>query len=295
MIKKKNRIIATLICVSIFLLNIKTTNSKIYIAPTKAPGINVESNELCQIDYSNIGDGYVVAKYKKSTNKTLKVLIENEDNQYKYTIKPKKNNVLPLSEGDGKYKITMYRCVTGNEYITLLSLEVDVKLKNQFAPFLRPNQYVDYKKSTKFVKKASSLTKKCKGDLAKLKKIYKYVVKKLKYDNKKARTVQKGYLPNLNTIYKKKKGICFDYAAAMTAMLRSQKVPTKLVIGYTGKQYHAWINVYSKKKGWISGAIYISGKKWKLMDPTYASTGKSSKSIMKYIENKKNYKAKYSY
>ena len=117
----------------------------------------------------------------------------------------------------------------------------------------------------------------------------------MKYDNKKAKTVQKGYLPNLNSLYKKKKGICFDYAATMTAMLRSQGVPTKLVIGYTGKTYHAWINVYSKKKGWITGAIYISGKKWKLMDPTFASTGKSSKSIMKYIENKKNYKAQYSY
>lgn len=168
-------------------------------------------------------------------------------------------------------------------------------MSSKFAPFLRPNQYVKFNKSTKYVKKAASLTKKCKNDLAKVKKIYKYVIKNMKYDNKKAKNVKTGYLPNLNSLYKKKKGICFDYAAVMTAMLRSQGVPTKLVIGYTGNTYHAWINVYSKKKGWITGAIYISGKKWKLMDPTFASTGKSSKSIMKYIENKKNYKAQYSY
>ena len=97
-------------------------------------------------------------------------------------------------------------------------------------------------------------------------------------------------LPNLDQIYKRKKGICFDYAAVMTAMLRSQGVPTKLVIGYTGNAYHAWVNVYSKKRGWITGAIYFNGKKWKLMDPTFASTSKSSKSIMKYIGNGRNYK-----
>ena len=101
--------------------------------------------------------------------------------------------------------------------------------------------------------------------------------------------------PYLNKIYKKKKGICFDYAAVMTAMLRSQGVPTKLIVGYTGNAYHAWINVYSKKKGRISKMIYFNGKKWKLMDPTFASTSKSSKSIMKYIGNGRNYKEKLSY
>ena len=90
-------------------------------------------------------------------------------------------------------------------------------------------------------------------------------------------------------------GAGFDYAAVMTAMLRSQGVPTKLIVGYTGNAYHAWINVYSKKKGRISKMIYFNGKKWKLMDPTFASTSKSSKSIMKYIGNGRNYKEKLSY
>ena len=120
--------------------------------------------------------------------------------------------------------------------------------------------------------------------------IYKY-----KYDRKVEKTVKNVYLPYVDHFYIKINGICFDYAAVMTAMLRSQGVPTKLVIGYTGNAYHAWVNVYSKKKGWITGAIYFNGKKWKLMDPTFASTSKSSKSIMKYIGNGRNYKKKYSY
>ena len=106
-----------------------------------------------------------------------------------------------------------------------------------------------------------------------MKKVYNYVIKQYKYDKKKAKTVQSGYIPNLDKIYKQKKGICFDYAAVMTAMLRSQGIPTKLVIGYTGNAYHAWISVYSKKKGWITGAIYFNGKKLKMMGKERAFYG----------------------
>ncbi|MBO5072486.1 MAG: transglutaminase domain-containing protein [Eubacterium sp.] len=270
-------------------------SAKTVIYPTKATGEVVEENDQCVIDYSNCKDGYVVVKYKQSTAKIVKAQVKKGKRTYTYTLCKQSEEVLPLSEGNGTYKITVFLQLKGDSYATVGSASVDVKMSSKFAPFLRPNQYVKFNKSTKYVKKAASLTKKCKNDLAKVKKIYKYVIKNMKYDNKKAKNVKTGYLPNLNSLYKKKKGICFDYAAVMTAMLRSQGVPTKLVIGYTGNTYHAWINVYSKKKGWITGAIYISGKKWKLMDPTFASTGKSSKSIMKYIENKKNYKAQYSY
>ena len=41
--------------------------------------------------------------------------------------------------------------------------------------------------------------------------------------------------------------------------------------------------------------IFFDGADWKLMDPTFASSGKQSESIMKYINNPKNYSAKYLY
>ncbi len=270
--------------------------AKTVIYPTEASGEQVEDNGDCIIDYSNTEDGYVMVKYTKATSKTIKAQVQGPTgNTYTYTLRSGSYEVLPLTEGDGEYKVTVFINVSGNKYATVASKTIDVELSSQFAPYLRPNQYVNYNASTKAVKKAASLTKKCKTDIAKVKKVYKYVVKNFKYDKKLAATVKTGYLPNLNKVYKKKKGICFDYAAIMTAMLRSQGVPTKLVVGYTGNAYHAWINVYSQKKGWVTGAIYFNGKKWKLMDPTFASTSKSSKSIMKYIGNGRNYKAKYSY
>ena len=50
-------------------------------------------------------------------------------------------------------------------------------------------------------------------------------------------------------LLEKKSGICFDYAALMTGMLRSQGVPCKLVVGYAGTVYHAWISVWTAEHG----------------------------------------------
>jgi transglutaminase-like putative cysteine protease len=81
----------------------------------------------------------------------------------------------------------------------------------------------------------------------------------------------------------------------MTAMLRSQGVPCKLVVGYVGNAYHAWISVWSEKDGWINAAIYFDGSNWQRMDPTFASSGKQSASIMKYIGDGSHYTEKYIY
>ena len=77
----------------------------------------------------------------------------------------------------------------------------------------------------------------------------------------------------------------------MAAMLRSQNIPTKLVVGYAGTQYHAWISVYSKEEGWIDNIIYFDGKSWTMMDPTMASTSKTKD----FKIDEKKYSAKYAY
>ena len=265
------------------------------VLPTDASGTLVEKNDNCIIDYSDTASGYVNVNYTENTDKVIKAQVIKDGVTYTYTIRKNRYEVLPLTEGNGNYEVKVLKNVSGSSYAVVLTASFSASLSDEFQPYIRPNQYVDYSASTKCVKKAESLCKKAKTDLAKVKKVYSWVVKNFKYDNNKAKNVQPGYFPILDTVYDAKKGICFDYAATMTAMLRSQGVPVKLVIGYTGSEYHAWVNVFSKKKGWITGAIYIAGNKWKLMDPTFASTGNSSKSIMKYINNAKNYQKKYSY
>lgn len=290
--------VTTLALAGICISTGQTSESKaeIVIESTSAGGSHVEKSGGAVIDYSNTSSGYVNVKYTEKTNKTMKVqVIGPGGNTFTYTLYNTSYEVMPLTDGNGTYTVKVLKNISGSTYAQVASVSFKASLSDEFQPYIRPNQYVNYNASTKCVKKAESLCKKANDELAKVKKVYKWVIKTFKYDYNKAKTVKAGYVPKLDPLFKSKKGICFDYASTMSAMLRSQGVPVKLVIGYTGKEYHAWINVYSKKKGWITGAIYLAADQWKLMDPTFASTGKSSKTVMKYINNKKNYKAKYSY
>ena len=83
-------------------------------------------------------------------------------------------------------------------------------------------------------------------------------------------------------------------AVAMTALLRSQRIPTKLVVGYSGQQYHAWISVYLEETGWMDKTIYFDGNSWVLVDPTLGATNKSS-DVKRYVGDGSNYLVKYQY
>jgi hypothetical protein len=267
------------------------------VAMPSAPGTSEKKNDKAQIDYSNTKDGYVMVKYLKNTTKALRVQVKGPSGTaYTYTLKPDGSyEVFPLSDGNGEYSVGVFEQVEGNRYSTANSATINVSLTDEYAPFLRPNQYVNYKVDSATVKKAEELIKDTKDLNGRIAAVYEFVVKNFTYDKELAATVQTGYLPDVDTVLSKKKGICFDYAAVMTAMLRSQGIPTKLVIGYTGTAYHAWINVYSKDTGWINSAIFFDGKSWKLMDPTFASTARESSDVMKYIGDNKNYSEKYLY
>jgi len=260
-----------------------------------ASGTLVKKSEDAIIDYSNTGDGYVMVQYLKDTNVRLKAQVKGPGTTYTYNLTPKQWAAFPLSDGNGKYQIIIYQNVSGTKYAAVLSQNVDVKLTDEFAPFLRSNQYVDFDNAPNTVAKAAELLAGVTDNLKKVEIVYDYVVKGMSYDKNLAATVKSGYLPVLDEVLVKKTGICFDYAAMMTGMLRSQGVPCKLVVGYAGSAYHAWISVWSEETGWVDGVIFFSGSAWQRMDPTFASSGKGSASIMKYIGDGSNYTAKYFY
>jgi len=260
-----------------------------------ASGVSVKKNSKAEIDYSNIKDGYVMARFTASTTKRLKVQVTGPTTTYSYDLTAGSWATFPLSDGNGTYKVLVAENTTGTKYAVVVSVSFKVALEDEFAPFLRPNQYVDYGSAPKTIEKAAELTKGITDPLEKVEKVYDYVVKTLTYDKEKAKNVKSGYLPVLDTVLAEKKGICFDYASLMAGMLRSQGVPCKLVVGYAGKAYHAWINVWTEESGWIDGVIYFDGTTWQRMDPTFASSSNSSDSIMKYIGDGSNYTVKYLY
>lgn len=261
-----------------------------------ASGVNVKENEKALIDYSNTKDGYIMVKYLQQTDKALKVIVKGPSISYTYNLKSNGDyEVYPLSDGNGSYTIGVYEQVDGNKYATALTATESVSLNDEFAPFIRPNQYVNYNSNSETVRKAAQLVNKSDDLLNQIASVYNYVIANITYDKELAATVQSGYLPNLDAVLSSGQGICFDYAAVTTAMLRSQGIPTKLVVGYTGGVYHSWINVYSEETGWIDNVIYFDGENWKLMDPTFASSGGQDSEVIKYIGDGSNYTTKYLY
>lgn len=265
------------------------------ILKPEAPGILVEENSKARVDYSNSKDGYIMVLYHAETSKRLKVQIKGPGTTYTYNIYPSEWAVLPLTDGNGSYQFKVFQNVSGNSYSNVLAMRHEVELEDEFAPFLRPNQYVNYSESSKAVALAHELTTGIEHPLGKVEAIYNYVVNTLTYDKEKARTVKSGYLPELDVVLETKTGICFDYAALMTGMLRSLGIPCKMIFGYAGSAYHAWISVWSEDTGWVDGVIFFDGTTWQRLDPTFASSGNQSAEIMKYIGNGSNYKEKYSY
>ncbi len=262
----------------------------------QASGTVTYGNGTALVDASNANHGYVMVQYNGNSSKIKVQVIKNGGETYSYDLNARSAyEVFPLTEGNGKYTVRVLEQVQGNQYAIKSSSDINVTFTDQFEPFLYPNQYVNFSTGSAVVKKGEELAASAPDAIGVVTNVYNFVVKNFTYDTALASSVQSGYLPDVDQVLSQKKGICFDYAAVMTAMLRSQNIPTKLVVGYTGSLYHAWVNVYIEGQGWVDNIIYFDGYDWKLMDPTFASSGGSDPSIQQYITNSSNYKAKYTY
>ena len=240
------------------------------LAAPVASGVLTKKIGKTTIDYSNTKDGYVMVNYGAEQARRMKVQIKGPKTTYTYDLLPGQWAVFPLTEGDGSYQTFVYQNVSGTRYSTLASVKFQVTLENEFIPFLQPSQYVNYTAAPNTVAKAAEVVQGKATTLDKVKAVYDFVIGHLTYDKQLAAMVQSGYVPDLDAVLEKKTGICFDYAAMMTGMLRSQGIPCKMVFGYVGTAYHAWISVWSEETGWVD-TIYFDGTSWSQMDPTFAS------------------------
>jgi len=270
-----------------------------YVKETVASGKTVYQNDYALIDASNAHEGYVMVKLKEAMDGNFKVLVDAVDISVRYTFSLANDGsyeVIPLTEGSGNYKVIVLKQTSANKGSTVLKEEFYVNISDEFSVFLTPTQYCMYDKNSECIKLASTLTAGM-NELQKIEAIYEYVTENIDYVST-AENAANGYTPYPDRTLKSKSGICFDYASLMTAMLRSQRLPTKVVVGYAGDIYHAWISVYVKGSGWIDGIISFNGNKWNRMDPTFAASAKNEadyRELINYISNNSNYRDVYYY
>ena len=224
------------------------------LVPT-ASGETCYGDDSVSIDASNISDGYVMIRYTGRSEKAKAQITIPDGTVYTYTIKGSDYNTFPLTGGNGDYTLKVYEWVVDNSYALAFSKDLSVSLSDEFKPFLYPNQYVWFTGDSQVVALGRELSDQSADDLDYVQNSYYYVIRNISYDNDKAENTPTDYVPDIDTILEEKKGICFDYASLMAALLRSQSIPTKLEVGYSGEAYHAWISVYLTESGWVDNII----------------------------------------
>lgn len=269
-------------------------NTPVVLTPT-ADGTDVAGNDNVSIGLGSRKDGYFSASYH-GTSPKVKLQVTTDDSiVYTYNL-PSDGSVqfFPFSDGDGTYKIGVYTNIKETLYATEYETTTDVKLDSPYSPFLYPNQYVWFTDKTKAVGKGSEIVQPADTDLDAVTLVYDYIVSHITYDWDEAENVQNGYIPDVDEVLSSGKGICFDYSSLMAAMLRSQRIPTRMEIGYAGSTYHAWISTYIDEIGWVNGIIRFDGTDWSIMDPTLAST-EGEDNTKNYITDSNQYRTCYLY
>jgi hypothetical protein len=213
------------------------------------------------IDASNTDQGYVMVRCEPSKMR-LKARISTDQQTYYYDLPGGDTySVFPLQMGDGVYTVRVMEQVEKDLYAMRFGTDIEVRLSDETLPFLYPNQYVWYDGTTKAVQKAAELAEGLSSDEEIAKQFYKFVVKHMTYDRKKAESVEKGYLPNVDEALDTGMGICFDYAELLAVMLRSRGIPAKMLIGTVTKAnlYHSWNSVYLNGE-WVWMDATLDGK-----------------------------------
>lgn len=226
------------------------------------------------IDMSAAQEGYVAVSAESASR--LKFQIKSGDETYTYDLASDGTpSVFPLTCGNGEYLFRVMENVVDSRYAELVSTSCAVELLDEFQPFLRPSDYVNFKSDSFCVKKAAELSAGASNENGVVTAVYDFICANVSYDREKAATVQSGYLSQPDEILRSGKGICFDYAALAAAMLRSQGIPTKMIFGYVSPDglYHAWNMFYTAESGWVTVGFVTGPDGWTRMDATFAAGG----------------------
>ena len=260
-----------------------------------ASGTSTAENDKAEIDFSHADEGYISAVYTGRSERA-KLRVKCGSIQYDHDLAADgTREFFPLMES-GSYSVKVYELVTGKSYGEAVSAEFEAAIKSSTAMYLYPNKYINFNSKSECVKKAAELCAGVNDEVEKISEIFSYVAGNITYDKQLAATVKSGYIPAPDKTLEKGTGICFDYASLMGAMLRSQSIPTRLVIGWAEPEiYHAWNEIYTEETGWITPELFLKKKGFNIADATFYAGNPDKEKIADYIENESNYSAVYRY
>lgn len=249
-----------------------TVPAAVLLAPFSA---NAAEASAPVIDTSHAAEGYVAAS--ATSDARLKLQVSAGDMSYNYDLPADGSPiVVPLNMGNGTYLIRVMQNTSGNNYVEVTSVSVDVTLESEFAPYLRPNVFCSYDDASACTAKARELAADAANEGDVMRDVCTWVASNITYDYDKAAELsgKSGYVPNPDETLASGTGICFDYASLSAAMLRGLGIPCKVVTGYVSPDgvYHAWNLVYINGS-WTSVEFSVREGEWSRVDLTFAAAG----------------------
>ena len=226
-------------------------------------------NDSAVLEISNVSKGYIAVKYA-GNNAKVKVTVSTNDIKNTYDILQYQYGeyvILPLHAGDGEYEVVVYEQLYDSEYLKMLSASFETKMDDELLPFLHPSSLVSFSPDSKAVSIADELGRVSDSDIEVVRRILRYIYRNISYDEMLREDVNEtnnNYIPDIDKVLTDGKGICLDYSTLMVAMLRSQGIPAKVVVGdYILKDSdplrHAWVRAF----------VQTGGEGWIDIDPTY--------------------------
>lgn len=234
-----------------------------------------QSNIRYDVDFTRSEEGIVQVLYNTGLEKKIKLIINNGDDKYIYNLANNEHYInFPLQLGDGNYSVKIYENTTGTSYKKVYSETQYVDIKDLNQVYINSIQEVNWNEEDEAIIFAQELL----NEALKEKKlatnnedvtltdkeiievVYNYIIENIVYDYGKINNLEYNYIPDIDEVLENGSGICYDYAALLSAMLRSQGIPTKLIKGYsaTTSVYHAWNEVYLANE-----------ERWIIIDTTY--------------------------
>ena len=205
------------------------------------PGYVVANDGKLLVDESHAEEGYVMACVSSPTKHVMKLRITYNGFQMMYDIYNNGEYVAyPLQMGSGNYTVELFENVKGSKFSAEGKVIVEARLVDENAAFLVPNQYVDYDFDSVTVAESDAITGAKTGQVEIFQGICDYIANNFEYDFVRAKTISSGTLPEVDPCFERRSGICQDLSAVTVCMLRVQGIPSKLIIGYADKYYHAW-------------------------------------------------------
>lgn len=222
----------------------------------------VDEPIILQTEYEKAG---INIRLNESSNKlevintsgdVCTILIEKGDDFRNYIVET--HEIIPLQMGDGEYTVKIYTKYR-NKLKYLDKTTIEALNTQDITMYLDAQYYGDYSKCTEELFQISKrLMVHTNTQEEFIENCYKYVCE-YEYNETRQKEIERNqikiYKPDIQNIIDEQSGICLDKACLMASILRLNDIPTKVVSGNVGNEYHAWVEV-------------LINEEWKYFDPT---------------------------